>query len=607
MHSRSIPDRPDRLLFLTLLLFVLLLAGCTSLPPTASSNHEILFQTSTLSALQAGVYDGELTISQLKQQGNFGLGTFSTLDGEMVMADGEVYRIDEQGVVRIADDDATTPFAAVTFFEAEETTTLQGVFTCAQLQGYLDARLPRHDVPYALRVEGAFSNLTVRSVPAQQTPYPPLADALAGQVIFEKQNIRGALIGFRLPDYLAGVNVAGYHFHFISDDRQIGGHVLDCTTDAVTVSADDIADIQVDLLQHDIFNPSTTAVPNTQQDVEPLLVFGAYGTSVEEPWNQAIHRALLAAEEADDIRYSYVEQVGFSGQLDQVLRTAIAERSPAIIVGDTFGNEAAVTAIAQEHTEIAFVFGSDQGPRAPNLSVFDSWIHEPAYLAGMLAGGLTQTNVIGVVAGYPEGSVNRVVNAFSAGAAEINPQAQVRTTFINSWFDAQAAAAAAQTQITDGADVIFGERSGVIAAAANAGVYAIGNMIDQRDEAPDAVVSSVVWNMRPAIDYVIAQVRNGSYTAQNLIDFSTLAVGGAQLAPLNRDVSGSIPDELAAQIEVKAAEIVNGHFVVPVDSREPAANPIKIGVLNPTSGPLAAFGQDVNVGIARFFESLGSA
>ncbi|MEZ4678406.1 MAG: acetolactate decarboxylase [Caldilineaceae bacterium] len=572
---------------------LILLAGCIPVNPTTSSTADSLFQTSTLSALEAGVYDGEITIGQLKQQGDFGLGTFTALDGEMVMVDGEVYRVDDQGGVHVVDDTATTPFAAVTVFEADETTPLQATFTCAQLQSYLDARLPAQEIPYALRVEGDFSALTVRSVPAQQAPYPPLAAALADQVLFEEQHISGSMIGFRLPDYLAGTNVAGYHFHFLSDDKQVGGHVLDCTTTAVTVAADDIADIRVDLLRNAASNRSAADGAVVTSDVAPLVVFGAYGTSLAEPWNQAIHRALLAAEAAGEIHYTYIEQIGYTSDVDQILRTAIAEHAPAIIVSDLFGNEAAVTAVVQEHPEIAFLFGSDEAPRAPNLSVFDSWTQEAAYLAGMAAGGLTKTNVVGIVAGYPEGSVNRVINAFIAGAQASNPNVDVRTTCVHSWFDPEAAATAAQAQIEAGADVIFGERTGVATVAAAAGLYAIGNMIDQHADAPQAVVSSVLWNVRPTLDYVIAQVRNGNYTAQNLVDFSTLVMGGVALAPLNREVAGGVPDALVAAVNAKAAAIAGGHFVVPVDDHEPPATTaaIVLGALYNLTG--AQSGLDI--------------
>ncbi|MBX3050307.1 MAG: acetolactate decarboxylase [Caldilineaceae bacterium] len=558
-----------------------LMAGCAPHTPIPVTDSHTLFQTSTLSALESGVYTGEMSIGELKQHGDLGLGTFEALDGEMVMWKGTAYRVDSQGAVHVVDDATITPFAAVTFFNADETTALHATFTCPQLHDYLDARFPRMDRPYAFRIEGSFPSLTVRSVHAQEPPYPPLAEALVGQVVFEQQNISGALVGFRLPAYLAGTNAAGYHFHFISDDRQVGGHVLDCVADAVTVNTDDIDTIQVDLLSE---NPAGTE--QADDDVEPLVVFGAYGTSVAEPWNQAVHLALLAAEAAGDIQYSYVDQIGFAGDIGLVLRTAIKELSPALVVGDAFGNEDIVTAIAQENPDVAFVFGSDEKPRTPNLSTFDSWLQEPAYLAGMLAGGLTQSNRVGIVAGYPEGSVNRTINAFVAGAEAVNPQVDVRTDFINTWYDPAAAGAAAQVQIAAGADVIFGERAGVIDVAAAAGVYAIGNYADQSEGAPSTVVASIIWDMRPALNYVIEQVRNGRYAGQNLVDFSSLAVGGAYLTPLNRAVDGGIPDELAAQIATKAEEIVDGRSVVPMDSSEPAvaSKPIVLAALYNLTG-----------------------
>ena len=122
--------------------------------------------------------------------------------------------------------------------------------------------------------------------------------------------------------------------------------------------------------------------------------------------------------------------------------------------------------VAADFPEIAFVFGSGGGPAEPNMAVFDNWIHEPAYLCGMLAGGMTKTNVIGVVGAMPVPEVNRIVNAFKAGVKEVNPDAEVMVTFINSWFDPAAAKEAALAQIDAGADVLFAERFGVIEAAA---------------------------------------------------------------------------------------------------------------------------------------------
>jgi basic membrane lipoprotein Med (substrate-binding protein (PBP1-ABC) superfamily) len=308
------------------------------------------------------------------------------------------------------------------------------------------------------------------------------------------------------------------------------------------------------------------------QSKEPLVVFGAYATAIEEPWDGVIHAALNKAQEAGGITYSYTDDIGYAGDMERVLREVAEQNKPAIIFGDAFGNEEAVRRVAKDYPEIAFVFGSGGGPVEPNFSVFDNWIHEPAYLSGMLAGGLTKSNIIGVVGGLPVPEVNRIVNAFIAGATAVNPEVDVKTTFINSWFDPAAAKEAALAQIDAGADVLFAERFGVIEAAAEKGLYAFGNMSDQTSLSPEHVVTSNVWNMEPTVNYIISQVKAGAYTAQDLKDFSMVAKGGASLAPLNEAVSGGIPADLVEQVKAKEQEIVNGLFRVDIDEAQPPAS-----------------------------------
>jgi basic membrane lipoprotein Med (substrate-binding protein (PBP1-ABC) superfamily) len=190
----------------------------------------------------------------------------------------------------------------------------------------------------------------------------------------------------------------------------------------------------------------------------------------------------------------------------------------------------------------------------------------------MLAGGLTQSNIVGVVGGFPVPEVNRIVNAFISGATAVNPEVEVKTTFINSWFDPAAAKEAALAQVDAGADVLFAERFGVIEAASEKGLYAFGNMSDQKDLAPENVVSGPVWNMNPTVEYVINQVAGGTYTAQDLKDFSMVAKGGASLAPINEDVTGGIPADLAEQVQAKEQEIVSGLFRVDIDEAQPPAS-----------------------------------
>jgi basic membrane lipoprotein Med (substrate-binding protein (PBP1-ABC) superfamily) len=317
--------------------------------------------------------------------------------------------------------------------------------------------------------------------------------------------------------------------------------------------------------------PTVPATPAPEEG-KVLSVFGAYATAIEEPWDGVIHGALQKAQTEGRISYEFTDDIGYAGDMERVLREVAEQKKPAIIFGDAFGNEEAVRRVAKDYPEIAFVFGSGGGPAEPNFSVFDNWIHEPAYLSGMLAGGLTKTNVIGVVGGLPVPEVNRIVNAFIAGATSVNPDVDVKTSFINSWFDPAAAKEAALAQIDAGADVLFAERFGVIEAASEHGFYAFGNMSDQKDLAPEYVVSGPVWHMEPTVDYIINQVAGGTYTAQDLKDFSMVAKGGATLAPINTSVTGGIPQDLVDMVTAKEGEIKSGLFRVDIDEAPPPAS-----------------------------------
>jgi len=312
-----------------------------------------------------------------------------------------------------------------------------------------------------------------------------------------------------------------------------------------------------------------TATAAPAQPPAKLKVFGAYATPIEEPWDGVIHQALLKAQAAGEIDYTFTENIGYSGDMERVLRETATTKKPDIIFGDAFGNEEAVRTVAAEFPQIAFVFGSGEGPSEPNLSVFDNWIHEPAYLCGMLAGGLTKTNTIGVVAAMPVPEVNRLVNAFIVGAKETNPKAKVLVSFINSFFDPAAAKEAALAQMDNKADVLFAERFGVIEAAQTKGLFVFGNMSDQNSLAPDLVVTGPVWNMDPTVAYVLNQVKNHTYTSIDLKDFSMVGKGGASLAPFH-GLDAKIPADLLKTVTDREAQIKAGLFRVDVDEKQPA-------------------------------------
>ena len=203
-----------------LLAFVL----CTA---SFAQNNNIVYQYSVITALLGGIYEGNLSVNELSKHGDFGLGTFNQLDGELVLLDGKFYQITGKGEVNIIPGEILTPFAVVTFFKADKNRNITDSLSYKELQSFLDGMLPGLNAVYAIRLEGTFSYVKTRSLNAQQRPYKKLAEVTKNQSIFEFGNTEGTMVGFRFPSYIDGVNVPGYHFHFISADKKSGGHVLD--------------------------------------------------------------------------------------------------------------------------------------------------------------------------------------------------------------------------------------------------------------------------------------------------------------------------------------------------------------------------------------------
>ncbi len=214
-----------------------LLAACTS-PQNDSSQKEVLYQISTIDALLVGDFDGEVTYGEVRQHGDFGIGTFNGLDGEMLQLDGNVYKIRSDGNVYPVPDSTRTPFAAVTYFEADTVLSLPQSISFEALCTLIDSLIPTENIFYAIKITGEFDYVKARSVPRQSKPYQPMVEIVKTQPTFEFQNVRGTLMGFRTPPFMKGLNVPGYHLHFITDDHKRGGHVLACTIGQATLSID---------------------------------------------------------------------------------------------------------------------------------------------------------------------------------------------------------------------------------------------------------------------------------------------------------------------------------------------------------------------------------
>lgn len=220
--------------------------GRNRLHAEADRGHEI-FQTSLLNSLLKGIYDGDLSYKELASHGDFGLGTFNALDGEMIAFDGRFYQIHASGSANSVKPRQKTPFALVTFFKPEARFTVNTPMNDEEFGRYLDRAVPSTNLFYSVKVEGFFDRIKARSVPKQKKPYRPLLEVVADQSLFEFKAIRGTLVGFRFPDYTQGINVPGYHLHFLSEDRTRGGHVLSADMHGVKIEVDHTANLHLEM------------------------------------------------------------------------------------------------------------------------------------------------------------------------------------------------------------------------------------------------------------------------------------------------------------------------------------------------------------------------
>ncbi|MBN2000960.1 acetolactate decarboxylase [candidate division KSB1 bacterium] len=206
---------------------------CSSVP------QNTITQISTIDALLAGVYDGHLACKELLHYGNFGIGTFDKLDGEMVFLDGVLYQVKADGKVYQPPGEVLTPFAAVSNFRADTVLVPGSGMDLEGLEKFIDEQIPNKNIFCGIKIIGTFTVMKTRSVPPQQKPYPPLVDVTKTQSVFDMENVTGTIVGFRCPDYVKGINVPGYHLHFLSQDFRQGGHILDFRIDNADVEIDE--------------------------------------------------------------------------------------------------------------------------------------------------------------------------------------------------------------------------------------------------------------------------------------------------------------------------------------------------------------------------------
>ena len=205
-----------------------------------------VYLSTPVNALVEGIYEQNVPLTEILKHGDFGLGTFNELDGEMVLLDGQIYRIAADGNVGRVSEEARTPFACVTFYHPTSYENSDGELTYPEFLAWLDKLMPSPNLFYAFRVEGEFCEVKTRSVPKQEA-YRPLVEATKGQTVFDYHDVTGTLVGFFTPGFMASLSVPGMHLHFLSTDRQQGGHLLECRTKQVRTEIQFLYALEVSL------------------------------------------------------------------------------------------------------------------------------------------------------------------------------------------------------------------------------------------------------------------------------------------------------------------------------------------------------------------------
>ncbi len=296
---------------------------------------------------------------------------------------------------------------------------------------------------------------------------------------------------------------------------------------------------------------------------EKIKVAGVHASPVENAWNSCIHGALNSAAKDGLIEYVFSEGVSAT-DYPRAMRE-YADQGAKLIWGESYAVEAEARQVAADYQDTAFLMGSSGGPEGKNFGVFGTRNHEAAYLAGMLAAKISKTGTFGSVGGYPIPEVNLLINAFRLGVKEVRPDAKFLIGFIGTWFDPPKAKEAALAQIDAGADVMFGERIGTADAAKERGIVSVGSLIDYTPRYPGTVFANAIWNFRPTIDAIVADVVAKKPVGRDYTEYSFMKYGGNDI----QFVKDMVPADAIPAMEAKREAIKAGKFEVPLDQNEP--------------------------------------
>lgn len=255
-----------------LLMFIIVLGVIFTLGTICftKNNKDSLYQVATISSLLEGVYDSDVGLEGIINKNSLGIGTFNSLDGEMILLDGVLYKAKSDGKIYLMPKNVKTPFASFVDFSCEQKFNIENVQTFNQLKTVIDRNLHLVNSLYAFKIEGDFDFIKVRSVPKQKKPYLPLVEVAKKQAVFVKENIKGTIVGFKLPDFMKGLNVPGYHFHFISSDKSFGGHILDLRASFLKVEADRKNEFLLHLPNNLAFQKAKIEIDNKDEQLQQV-------------------------------------------------------------------------------------------------------------------------------------------------------------------------------------------------------------------------------------------------------------------------------------------------------------------------------------------------
>jgi acetolactate decarboxylase len=195
----------------------------------SQESNSILFQYASINSLMQGYYDGKITVGELRKKGSCGIGTYNTLNGEMIYVDNVFYQSQMDGSLKVMSDTTHVPYAVVVDFKPKIVIYIDKEFNYNDLENYLDSVMPNKNLFVAMKFEGEIKEAKLRTIPRQQRPYKKLLEVIKDQVVYKTRNEQSIMFGFRSPKYAKEFSVVGYHCHTVTASRKIGGHVLDCS------------------------------------------------------------------------------------------------------------------------------------------------------------------------------------------------------------------------------------------------------------------------------------------------------------------------------------------------------------------------------------------